>query len=68
MIIKAKSLATWVDLTDNHEYHKDDSFPHDGRSIDKKRINELKSNENSMGYPLIEIEEIQNKSNEEVNK
>jgi len=56
-MIDAISLITWVDLTDKHEYHTGDKFPHDGRNIDKKRINELLSEKNAIGYPVIAIKE-----------
>lgn len=52
------SLVTWVDMTDGHEYHPTESFPHDGREISAERVSELVSGNNNVGYPLIvEIED-----------
>lgn len=39
---KAISLGTWVDLTDSHEYHEGEIFPHDGREIPEDRWEEVK--------------------------
>lgn len=51
-------IKTFKDLQDNnHIYHEGDSFPHRGREK-KARIEELSSNNNKLGTPLIqEIEE-----------
>ena len=38
---KAISRGTWVDLTDGHEYHEGEIFPHDGREIPEKRWGEV---------------------------
>lgn len=64
-MIEAVSLATWVDLTDKHEYHVGEKFPYDGRSIDKKRIAELSSEKNMLGYPVIAVKEIEKEVIEE---
>ena len=55
--MKAISLATWVDLTDSHEYHEGEAFPHDGREIPEDRLNELSTALNQTGVPLILVEE-----------
>ena len=34
---KGISRGTWVDLTDGHEYHEGEAFPHDGREIPDER-------------------------------
>ena len=52
-----KSLITWVDVTDGHEYHEGDPFPHDGRKVSEKRIKELSSQDNQIGRPVIIVEE-----------
>ena len=38
---KGISRGTWVDLTDGHEYHAGEAFPHDGREIPDKRWKEV---------------------------
>ena len=48
-----RSLVTWVDLEDGHEYHEGDAFPHDGREIAEDRINALTTALNGMGKPVI---------------
>lgn len=52
-----KSLITWVDVTDGHEYHEGDIFPHDHRKVSEKRIKELSSQDNQIGRPVIFVEE-----------
>ena len=56
---KCISLATWVDMTDLHEYRDGDPFPFDGRNIPDDRIDELSTAMNQTGAPLISVEEVE---------
>ena len=56
---KAISRGTWVDLTDGHEYHTDDPFPHDAREIPDKRWEEL---EKAAVVSVTEVEEPKKKA------
>lgn len=49
-----KSLSTWVDMEDGHEYHEGEPFPHDGREVPADRIDSLMTAMNGTGMPLIE--------------
>lgn len=51
--MKFISLATWRDLSDGHLYHEGDSFPFDGREVDKGRLQELVSGHNRAGLVLL---------------
>ena len=51
-----KSLITWVDIQDGHEYHEGETFPHDGREIPEERIRELSAADNQIGRPVITVE------------
>jgi len=51
-----KSLITWVDQTDGHEYHEGETFPHDGKEIPEERIKELSTADNQIGRPVIAVE------------
>lgn len=42
---------------DNYAYHAGDIFPREGVVVRKRRINELASNKNKRGVPLIEYVE-----------
>ena len=45
----------FYDLKDNnHAYSVGDTFPHNGVEVDAERIEELASNKNRLGVPLIE--------------
>ena len=55
--MKAISLITWVDMTDEHEYREGDAFPHDGREIPKERLDELQCAMNQIGKPVIQMVE-----------
>ena len=45
----------FYDLQDNnHAYFVGDTFPHDGVEVDAERIEELSSEKNKLGVPLIE--------------
>lgn len=48
-----KSIATWIDLEDNHLYRTGERFPHDGREISPERIAELSGTQNKAGFALI---------------
>ena len=50
---------TWLDLTDGHEYRAGDVFPHDEREIPDERIEELASDKNQIGSPVISVEEVE---------
>ena len=52
-----RSLVTWVDLEDGHQYNSGDVFPHDGREIPDDRLDALSTALNDMGKPVIQIEE-----------
>ena len=56
---KAISRGTWVDLTDDHEYRKDEAFPHDGREIPDERWDEL---EKAAVINVTEVEEPRKKT------
>ena len=51
--MKYISLATWVDMTDGHEYAEGSPFPFDGREIPEERINALTTEENGIGRPVV---------------
>lgn len=49
-----KVVKYFTDLQDdNHAYNVGDTYPREGLSVTKKRINELKSNKNRQSIPLI---------------
>jgi hypothetical protein len=55
--VKYIVIKKFRDLQDNHIYHEGDKFPHSGR-VKKGRLEELASDKNKLGTPLIqEIEE-----------
>ena len=58
---KGFSLSTWVDVTDGHEYSAGDSFPHDGRPIPDERIEELATDRNQTGSPVIIVDDVPGK-------
>ena len=62
-----KSLATWVDLEDGHEYHAGDLFPHDSREIEPDRIEALSTDGNATGKPVI-VAEQEEKPRKKTNK
>ena len=58
-----KVVKRFYDLKANHAYSVGDTFPHDGVEVDCKRIEELASDKNRLGVPLIEeIAEKQNRT------
>ena len=47
-------IKRFVDVCDNgHVYHVGDEYPHHMRSVSMTRINELASDKNALGEPLI---------------
>jgi len=55
---KYVTIVPFADIYDGyHDYFVGDVFPHDGRYIDPARINELSTNLNALGKPLIKIAE-----------
>ena len=45
----------FYDLKDNnHAYSVGDTFPHNGVEVDAERVEELASDKNRLGVPLIE--------------
>ena len=47
-------VKRFYDLKANHAYSVGDTFPNDGVEVDSERIEELASNKNRLGIPLIE--------------
>ena len=48
------AVVDFVDLQDeNRFYHAGDVFPRDGKKVSTERFDELATNKNRMGYPLI---------------
>ena len=48
-----KVVKRFFDLETQHAYSVGDAFPHDGVSVSEERIEELKSDKNRLGQPLI---------------
>lgn len=47
-------IKRFVDICDNgHVYHVGDEYPHHMNSVSMTRINELASDKNALGEPLI---------------
>lgn len=50
-----KVLITFRDLQDNgYRYHVGDEFPHKGLTVDDNRLEELSTDKNRRGIPVIE--------------
>lgn len=49
-----KVVKRFFDLVENHAYSVGDVFPHNGVEVAPNRIEELLSNSNRLGVPLIE--------------
>ena len=47
-------IKQFYDLKANHAYSVGDTFPHNGVKVDAERIEELASDKNRLGVPLIE--------------
>lgn len=51
-------IKHFTDLQDNrYAYNPGDEFPREGLKVSKKRLNELASDKNKQGTPLIELVE-----------
>lgn len=54
-----KVIRPFIDLQDDRfMYHVGDVYPRDTKSVTKERINELKSDKNKVGVPLIKAERV----------
>ena len=50
-----KVIKYFTDLQDNnYAYYVGDTFPHNGGDVDAERIEELASDKNRLGVPLID--------------
>ena len=47
-------IKAFVDLQKQHTYSVGDIFPHNGVDVDAERVEELASDKNRLGVPLIE--------------
>lgn len=47
-------IKAFTDLKASHVYYVGDTFPHNGVEVDAERIEELASDKNMQGVPLIE--------------
>lgn len=47
-------IRAFTDLQASHAYSVGDTFPHNGVEVDAERIEELASEKNRLGVPLIE--------------
>jgi len=57
-----KVIKTFKDAQDNlFTYHAGDKYPRKGMKVSEKRIEELSSNKNRRGIPLIEEVEAEKK-------
>ena len=52
--MKYRAVCAWLDLEDGHRYQTGDAYPHDGRTVNGKRIEELISGQNKAKMTLIE--------------
>lgn len=56
---KYRVIYAFKDLKDdNYRYSVGDIYPRDGGVTNKERINELKSDKNKIGKPLIKAERV----------
>ena len=49
-----KVIKRFFDLKAGHSYAVGDTFPHNGVEVEAERIEELATNKNRLGVPLIE--------------
>lgn len=49
-----KVVKAFTDLQHHHAYSVGDTFPHNGVEVDAERIEELATDKNRLGVPLIE--------------
>ena len=47
-------IKAFTDLKASHVYYVGDTFPHNGVEVDAERVEELVSDKNRLGVPLIE--------------
>ena len=60
-------IKRFIDLKDgNHAYSVGDTFPRNGVKIDAERLEELASERNRLGVPLIAKKTRQHKAKEEI--
>lgn len=53
-----KVIKHFTDLQDkSYAYHEGDTFPREGLTVSNERLEELSSNKNKRGIPLIEFVE-----------
>lgn len=53
-----RATRYFIDLKDGgHVYNKGDAFPFDGKEIAPERLEELSTDRNRLGCPLIELVE-----------
>lgn len=51
---KYKVISSFLDLEDGkHIYHEGDDYPYDGQTPSKRRVQQLSTNGNKLGRPLI---------------
>lgn len=53
-----KAISYFKDMKDNmHSYNPGDTFPRDGLTVSEKRLEELSTNKNRRGKPVIKFVE-----------
>lgn len=64
--MKYKAVIFFKDLHDsNHAYNPGDKYPREGLQVSEKRLEELASNKNRRGVPVIEAIPEQEKTDQE---
>lgn len=60
-----KAISYFKDMKDNmHSYNPGDTFPRDGLKVDAKRLEELSTDKNRRGKPVIELVKEKKKAEE----
>lgn len=60
-----KAISYFKDMKDNmHPYNPGDTFPRDGLEVDAKRLEELSTDKNRRGKPVIELVKEKKKAEE----
>ena len=60
-----KAISYFKDMKDNmHPYNPGDTFPRDGLKVDAKRLEELSTDKNRRGKPVIELVKEKRKAEE----
>ena len=60
-----KAISYFKDMKDNmHPYNPGDTFPRDGLKVDAKRLEELSTDKNRRGKPVIEFVKEKKKAEE----